>query len=221
MAVPDYTPMTPADIVYDSDGTRDLVMNLISGKRAFPLSGCNGIILYGSYGTGKSTLAAMLPDSIERARGGYKADARIEKISAENGGADLVAGLKSEAETMPFGLHRYFVLDEADLLTNAAKRSLKNLMDIKETVWVFCTNDLTGIDGGVKDRSHLIAFNSAPAHRWLPLARRIVNDLGVPDVSDPTLETLIAVQSGSARKIVNTVIELAQTVRVDRGLPRL
>jgi replication-associated recombination protein RarA len=221
MAIPNYTPKHPADIVFDSDQSRNLVMDLITGQRAFPAYGCNGIVLYGTYGTGKSTLAAMLPDAIEQARGGRYANARIEKISAENGGADLVTSLKCEAETIPFGQYRYFVLDEADLLSNPAKRSMKNLMDIAGTVWVFCTNDLSGIDGGVKDRSHLIAFNAAPAHRWLPLARRIVTDLGVPDLTDATLENLIAVQSGSARKIVNTVIELAQTVRVDRGLHRL
>lgn len=221
MAVPNYTPKRPTDIVYDSDDTRNLVMNLITGQQAFPSYGCNGIVLYGSFGTGKSTLAAMLPDAIEQARGGHFADATVEKISAENCGVDLISSLTIQAETLPFGQYRYFILDEADLLSNPAKRSMKNLMDKPGTVWVFTTNDLSGIDGGVKDRSHLIAFNAAPANRWLPLARRIVTDLGVSDLTDAALEKLISVQSGSARKIVNTIIELAQTVRVDRGLPRL
>ena len=221
MALVNYTPKTPEDIVFASDGTRDLVLDLISGKMAFPAYGRNGIILYGTYGTGKSTLAAMLPDAMETQRGGTKADARIEKITASKNGADLFASLALEAETMPFGTYRYFVLDEADLLTATAMRSLKTLMDVPTTVWMLCTNHLGGIDPAVKDRCHEIAFNTAPAHRWLPLARRIFADFGVPCADEAKVEDLIALQNGSARKIVNTLIELAQTVRADRGLQRL
>ena len=221
MALVNYTPKTPEDIVFASDATRDLVLDLISGKTAFPAYGRNGIILYGTYGTGKSTLAAMLPDAIEMQRGGTKADARIEKITASNNGADLFASLALEAETMPFGTYRYFVLDEADLITASAMRSLKTLMDLRTTVWILCSNFLGAIDGGVKDRSHEIAFNAAPADRWLPLARRIFSDFGVPHADETKIEELVALQNGSARKIANTLIELAQTIRTDRGLPRL
>ena len=221
MALVNYTPKTPEDIVFASDATRDLVLDLISGKTAFPAYGRNGIILYGTYGTGKSTLAAMLPDAIEMQRGGTKADARIEKITASNNGADLFASLALEAETMPFGTYRYFVLDEADLITASAMRSLKTLMDVQTTVWILCSNFLGAIDGGVKDRSHEIAFNAAPANRWLPLARRIFSDFCVSCADEAKVEDLIALRSGSARKIVNTLIELAQTIRTDRELPRL
>ena len=221
MAIPDYTPKTPEDIVFANDATRDLVLDLISGKTAFPAYGRNGIILYGTYGTGKSTLAALLPDAMEMQRGGTKADARIEKITASKNGADLFASLALEAETMPFGTYRYFVLDEADLLTATAMRSLKTLMDLPTTVWMLCTNHLGGIDPAVKDRCHEIAFNAAPAHRWLPLARRIFADFGVPYSDETKIEELVALQAGSARKVVNTLIELAQTVRADRGLQRL
>jgi len=221
VALVNYTPKTPEDIVFCSDATRDLVLDLISGKTEFPAYGRNGIILYGTYGTGKSTLAAMLPDAIEVNRGGTKADARIEKVTASNNGADLFASLALEAETMPFGTYRYFVLDEADLITASAMRSLKTLMDVPTTVWVLCSNFLGAIDGGVKDRSHEIAFNAAPANRWLPLARRIFSDFGVSYADEAKVEDLIALQSGSARKIANTLIELAQTIRTDRELPRL
>jgi DNA polymerase III delta prime subunit len=163
----------------------------------------------------------MLPDAMEMQRGGTKADARIEKITASKNGADLFASLALEAETMPFGTYRYFVLDEADLLTATAMRSLKTLMEVPTTIWIHCTNHLGGIDPAVKDRCHEIAFNAAPAHRWLPLARRIFADFGVPCADEAKVEDLIALQNGSARKIVNTLIELAQTVRADRGLQRL
>ena len=221
MAVVDYTPKTPEDIVFASDATHDLVLDLISGKTAFPAYGRNGIILYGTYGTGKSTLAAMLPDAIEMQRGGTKADARIEKITASNNGADLFASLALEAETMPFGTYRYFVLDEVDLLTATLMRSLKTLMDLRTTVWFFCTNHLGGIDPAVRDRSHLVEFNAAAAQRWLPLANRIFSYFGVSCTDQTKIEELVALQNGSARKVGNTLIELAQTIRTDRGLPRL
>jgi hypothetical protein len=100
-------------------------------------------------------------------------------------------------------------------------RSLKTLMDLRTTVWILCTNHLGGIDPAVRDRSHLVEFNAAAAQRWLPLANRIFSDFGLSYADEAKVEDLIALQSGSARKIVNTLIELAQTIRTDRGLPRL
>lgn len=216
-----YTPTTIQEIVYADDATKQLIDDLVTGNREFPAYGKNSIILYGTYGTGKSTLAQLLPDAIEVARGGAPGWHRYEKIGPNNNGVPLYTSLQTTAELMPRGLFQIMVLDEADLLTSNCMESLKGLMDNPNTLWVLCTNNLGAIDPAVKNRSHVIAFNAAPADRWMPLAKRIMRDYGVPNIDYAALMPVINAHNGSARGIVNDLIEFAQQTRERRGLPRL
>ena len=69
-----FSPKCVDDIVFANDDARGLVGDLITGARPFPIKeGKCGILLYGVNGTGKSALAKLLPDAIERARGGEQA----------------------------------------------------------------------------------------------------------------------------------------------------
>ena len=82
-------PTVAADIVFHSDVERRLILDVVSGKKAFPASGKNGLLLWGDYGTGKTTLARMLPEEIERGAGGV-ADPPCHGADADlDGDADL------------------------------------------------------------------------------------------------------------------------------------
>ena len=107
--------------------------------------------------------------------------------------------------------YHYFVLDEVDVLKEDTMASLKSVMNMRNTIFVMTTNNISKIDVGVQDRSELVNFNAAPAQEWLPFARRVLDDCDASYVDDTKLLPLIASCNGSVRKMVSAMQRLAVT----------
>ena len=220
-----YTPNRLDDFVFNSEGSRMVVEDVVSGLLPFPSMGKNGILLYGSFGTGKSALAKVLPSLINQARGGdAEAMERFYNIAAGGAnGVSIVDAISKQAMLIPFGKYNYFVLDEVDNLSHQAMTSLKVAMNISPltTVFIFTTNRLWAVDGGVQDRSRCISFEAASGSAWLPRCKKILSDYGVEGIPDDLLLQIISKANGSGRRTMEYVQKLIrerQEVIKKRGM---
>ena len=56
----DITPTRLEEFVFEDDATLEVLQNVVSNDNLLPATRV-GVLLYGGYGTGKTTLARLLP----------------------------------------------------------------------------------------------------------------------------------------------------------------
>ena len=205
-----YVPKDIKDVIFNSASEKQTVMDIVNGNMPFPFAGKNGILLYGLWGTGKTTLARLLPDAIERAKGGTNSAYTFIKCIQGTNGAVLMNKIITQAEfvSTTYSGYHYFVIDEVDNLTDAAMASLKSAMNMPNTIFIITTNHIDKVERGVINRCEEVEFNAAPAEDWLPLANRILKDMEVMGVSDEVLVEVIDTCKGSARDILTSVVKV-------------
>ncbi len=208
-----YEPQTLNDIIFGNPESKLRIYDIVTGAEPLPSSGKSAILLYGVYGTGKTTMAKMLPDAIEKGKTGLEVNMSADFIACQQGFngpqvMDLIGKITSTNSFNTSGLH-YIIIDEVDNLTKQAQASLKSALNCQRCIFVLTTNNISLLDRGMLDRCVLVEMNAASDAQLLPTAHQLAKDIGV-DISDTELLPTIRAANGSFRNLKHNLRRLIQ-----------
>ena len=153
MTTSDFTPQSIHDIIVSSPQSRSTLQRLVAGTYPLPYGRSTVIVLSGPYGSGKTCLARLLPDALERAYGSPSSSTDPVPYSyidcrSGAGGRSVLENLEELTTFNPAGnaSRFYLICDEIDNLSKSAQEALYKLTYRSNIVWILTTNYRSRID---------------------------------------------------------------------------
>ncbi len=206
-----YAPKTLDEVVLGSITLKNKLAEYINGRDLKPL------ILHGGVGTGKTTIANLLPDAIE----GKKAEVTRLKAVEFNSINDVMQTFEDhtmfyQVFTINDQKRNYIISNEINFTPKAAI-AFRDVIDdmISHTQFIFTTNYIDQVDIALRDRSSCLVVPPVSAKDWLPRAQWILQQEGIALPDDQLLKVLSAQLqiSSSNRKLLERLEDFVRSVR--------
>lgn len=206
-----YAPTCLDDVVIGSQTLKNRLSDYINDRDLKPL------ILHGGVGTGKTTIANLLPDAIES----KKAEVTRLKAVEFNSINDVMQTFEDhtmfyQVFTINDQKRNYIISNEINFTPKAAI-AFRDVIDdmIGHTQFIFTTNYIDQIDIALRDRSCCLVVPPVTAKDWLSRAQWIMQEEGVALPNDQLLKILSAQLqvSSSNRKLLERLEDFVRSVR--------
>lgn len=206
-----YAPKQLDDVVINSSTLKNKLAEYINGRDLKPL------ILYGGPGTGKTTIANLLPNAMEGR------EAQVTRLKATEFGSMSDVTEVFGGPPMFFKLFttndqkRSYVISNELNFTPRAAIAFRDIVDdmVDHTQFIFTTNYIDQVDLALRDRSNCVCVSPATARNWLPRAQWILGQEGIT-LQDGQLFNILTTQlqvSSSNRKVLERLEDFVRSVR--------
>lgn len=200
-----FEPKKFEDLVFASANTKSILEDIKNGVLEIGEIK-HGIILYGSFGSGKTTAAKIICDMIETTKSGNPM--YVDPTYIDCDGTESFLNILNNAEkrrcvmSMNHSDYHYFIFDEADQLSKKSQSKLRMFMQKKRVISIITTNVLLNVDNGVRDRCYQLEWNPPHQSEIIDRVKRVVVEQNLVMPSDDVLYQLTSSSNGSWREIL-------------------
>jgi replication-associated recombination protein RarA len=194
-----FQPEQFSDLVFEEQCIKQRLFAYASGKRD------GHIILYGDYGTGKSTAAKIIAETrCDDETAGF-----VDVIHARNASTEMDRSLLRLSNgfniQQMMGVNTpYAVIDEADQLSEINQHHLRAFMDNSIGCVILTTNHIHALDKGIRDRADEVEIKSLTPNAVFERVNNILKAQGIV-VEKSFLLRLLSTTSGSWRDVVRAL----------------
>ena len=194
-----FQPNQFSDLVFEEECIKQRLFAYASGKRD------GHIILYGDYGTGKSTAAKIIAETrCDDETAGF-----VDVIHARDASIEMERSLLRISNgfniQQMMGINTpYAVIDEADQLSEINQHHLRAFMDNAIGCVILTTNHIHALDKGIKDRADEVEIKSLSPNAVCERASDILKAQGIV-VEQSYLLRLLSTTSGSWRDVARAL----------------
>ena len=194
-----FQPNQFSDLVFEEECIKQRLFAYASGKRD------GHIILYGDYGTGKSTAAKIIAETrCDDETAGF-----VDVIHARDASIEMERYLLRISNgfniQQMMGINTpYAVIDEADQLSEINQHHLRAFMDNAIDCVILTTNHIHALDKGIRDRADEVEIKSLSPNAVCERASDILKAQGIV-VEQSYLLRLLSTTSGSWRDVARAL----------------
>lgn len=191
-----YQPTALNQCLFPDQTTKDIIHDFASN-----LTDMN-LVLYGPMGTGKSLMAKLIAEELDRNRIATYERFEGATYTTASKAQDLVKQIDGQNKYVNiFAQRRLFIIEEFDRIDQSNQIAFGHLMTKPNVQFVFTSNHVQNIDQRLLSRAHLCHITGGTQNDMLMLAQHVLQSEGVT-ATPSKLDSIVQNANGNVRDLL-------------------